>query len=57
MWSLPVVSEVYQAMKPNGVLVTYSTKGTVKRVFKEAGFIIEKIPGPPGKREILRALK
>ncbi|HPB57747.1 MAG TPA: tRNA (5-methylaminomethyl-2-thiouridine)(34)-methyltransferase MnmD [Bacteroidales bacterium] len=57
MWSLPVVSEVYQAMKPNGVLVTYSTKGTVKRVFKEAGFKIEKIPGPPGKREILRALK
>ena len=44
-------------MKTGGVLVTYSCKGDVKRALKEAGFVIEKLPGPPGKREFLRAVK
>jgi tRNA U34 5-methylaminomethyl-2-thiouridine-forming methyltransferase MnmC len=44
-------------MKPDGILVTYSCKGTVKRALKAAGFAIEKLPGPAGKREVLRAVK
>ena len=39
----------------NGIFITYSVKGIVKRALKAAGFRIEKIPGPKGKREILRA--
>ena len=44
-------------MMPEGILITYSCKGEVKRNLKSAGFKIEKLPGPPGKREILRAWK
>jgi tRNA U34 5-methylaminomethyl-2-thiouridine-forming methyltransferase MnmC len=44
-------------MKPDGVLVTYSCKGIVKRALTAAGFSIEKLPGPAGKREVLRAVK
>jgi tRNA U34 5-methylaminomethyl-2-thiouridine-forming methyltransferase MnmC len=44
-------------MKSGGILTTYSSKGIVKRALKAAGFKIEKLPGPPGKREILRAVK
>ncbi|MFO8000426.1 MAG: MnmC family methyltransferase [Marinilabilia sp.] len=40
-----------------GVLTTYSVKGTVKRAMKQAGLTVTKIPGPPGKREMLRAIK
>jgi tRNA U34 5-methylaminomethyl-2-thiouridine-forming methyltransferase MnmC len=55
MWTLQVFRKMASGMKRGGVLVTYSTKGTVKRNLKEAGFSIEKLPGPAGKREILRA--
>ena len=41
----------------NGVLVTYSSKGDVRRAMQEAGFNVEKISGPRGKREMVRALK
>jgi tRNA U34 5-methylaminomethyl-2-thiouridine-forming methyltransferase MnmC len=56
MWSLAVFHKMASALKPGGVLVTYSTKGMVKRNLKEAGFMLEKLPGPVGKREILRAI-
>jgi tRNA U34 5-methylaminomethyl-2-thiouridine-forming methyltransferase MnmC len=57
MWTEDVFAKMFSALKPGGILVTYSTKGTVKRNLKGAGFTIEKLPGPPGKREILRAVK
>ena len=57
MWTAEVFNKMYAALKPGGALVTYSTKGQVKRNLNEAGFVIEKLPGPPGKREILRAIK
>jgi tRNA U34 5-methylaminomethyl-2-thiouridine-forming methyltransferase MnmC len=57
MWSEEIFKRMALALKPGGVLVTYSTKGTVKRSLKAAGFSIEKLPGPKGKREILRAMK
>jgi tRNA U34 5-methylaminomethyl-2-thiouridine-forming methyltransferase MnmC len=52
---LEVFTKIASGLKKGGVLVTYSTKGIVKRTLKEVGFSLEKLPGPPGKREILRA--
>jgi tRNA U34 5-methylaminomethyl-2-thiouridine-forming methyltransferase MnmC len=57
MWSEEVFRKMALALKPGGVLVTYSSKGTVKRNLLAAGFSIEKLPGPIGKREILRATR
>jgi tRNA U34 5-methylaminomethyl-2-thiouridine-forming methyltransferase MnmC len=57
MWTVEGFKKLYDALKPGGVLTTYSCKGSVKRLLKGCGFQIEKIPGPPGKREFLRAVK
>lgn len=57
MWEISLVKKVYDAMKSGAVLLTYCTKGVVKRTLREVGFSIEKLPGPIGKREILRATK
>lgn len=57
LWDLPVLSRVYNSMLPGGVLVTYCAKGVVKRRLRELGFIVERLPGPPGKREMTRATK
>jgi len=57
MWQQSCFDKLYAAMKRGGVLTTYSSKGMVKRALKAAGFYIEKLPGPPGKREFLRARK
>lgn len=57
LWTAEVFEKMFRLMKPGGILITYSCKGTVKRNLKAAGFAIEKLPGPPGKREILRARK
>jgi tRNA U34 5-methylaminomethyl-2-thiouridine-forming methyltransferase MnmC len=48
---------MFKALKKNGVLVTYSAKGSVRRAMQAVGFAVERLPGPPGKREMLRALK
>jgi len=57
IWTEDVFKQLYKCLKPNGILVTYSCRGTVKRALKAAGFTIEKLPGPVGKREVLRAIK
>ena len=57
LWSEVVFRKICPAMKPSAILVTYSAKGSVRRALKAAGFSVEKIPGPPGKREIVRAIK
>ncbi|MCK9611601.1 MAG: tRNA (5-methylaminomethyl-2-thiouridine)(34)-methyltransferase MnmD [Bacteroidales bacterium] len=57
MWTPEIFNKLYIAMKDGGILVTYSCKGDVKRALKSAGFTIEKLPGPLGKREFLRAKK
>lgn len=57
MWSVTNFKKIYDAMMPEGLLLTYSCKGDVKRALKSAGFSISKLPGPPGKREILMAKK
>ena len=48
---------MYLALKKGGVLVTYCAKGSVRRAMQSVGFIVERLPGPPGKREMLRAIK
>jgi tRNA U34 5-methylaminomethyl-2-thiouridine-forming methyltransferase MnmC len=48
---------MYKALKINGILVTYSVKGTVKRALRDVGFTVTRLPGPPGKHHMLRAIK
>lgn len=57
LWEAPVMGIMYRALRPGGVLTTYCAKGIVKRTLKSLGFQIEALPGPPGKREMTRALK
>jgi len=56
LWTEVIFEKLFSAMKPNGVLTTYCAKGSVKRALKAAGFTVEGIPGPPGKREMTRAV-
>jgi tRNA U34 5-methylaminomethyl-2-thiouridine-forming methyltransferase MnmC len=48
---------MFYALKSEGVLVTYACRTSIKNAMKEAGFTVEKLPGAPGKREMLRASK
>ena len=57
LWTEKVFKKMYNALKQKGVLVTYSAKGSVRRAMQAVGFSVEKFPGPPGKREMLRATK
>jgi tRNA U34 5-methylaminomethyl-2-thiouridine-forming methyltransferase MnmC len=57
LWSVEVFQKMYKAMKKGGILVTYACRTSIKNAMKESGFTVEKLPGAPGKREMLRALK
>jgi len=57
LWSPSVFENIYKLAAPGALLTTYSAKGEVKRNLMGAGFTIEKLPGPPGKREFIRARK
>lgn len=57
LWSEAVFASMFQALKAGGLLTTYCVKGAIRRNMKAAGFEVEKIPGPPGKREMARAWK
>jgi len=57
LWTEAVFGQMYSALKPGGILVTYSAKGSVRRAMQASGLITERLPGPPGKREMLRARK
>ena len=56
LWTSTLFEKIYNSMKTNGIFVTYSAKGSVKRALQQVGFCIEKLPGPVGKREILRGV-
>ena len=56
MWTLDVFAKLRAAMTASSVLTTYCAKGEVKRTLKTTGFTVESRPGPPGKREMVRAL-
>ena len=55
LWTEHMFVRMYEAAAPGGVLVTYAAKGSVRRAMLAAGFAVERLPGPPGKREMLRA--
>ena len=57
MWDEKSIGHTIQFLKPGGVFVTYAITGNLKRMLKSLGLKIEKIPGAPGKREMLRATK
>lgn len=57
LWEQPLFEKVYKAMNPGGILTTYCAKGIVRRAMRASGFHVEKLPGPPGKREMTRAGK
>lgn len=57
LWTEAIFEKMFAALKSNGVLVTYAAKGSVRRAMLAVGFVVERLPGPPGKREMLRATK
>ena len=57
LWTELIFKKMYDSLKLNGVLVTYSAKGSVRRAMQSVGFKVERLEGPPGKREMLRAIK
>jgi tRNA U34 5-methylaminomethyl-2-thiouridine-forming methyltransferase MnmC len=57
LWTEEIFAKMFTALRPGGVLVTYSAKGSVRRAMEAVGFKVERLPGPPGKREMLRATK
>ena len=57
MWSTAVFKSIASITRENGILVTYSAKGHVKRNLRGCGFDVSLLPGPPGKRQIIRAEK
>ena len=57
LWTEEIFKKIFDSMDPGGLLCTYSAKGQVRRNLISAGFLIEKLPGPKGKREITRAVK
>lgn len=57
LWTEAIFAKMYAALQNEGVLVTYSAKGSVRRAMQAVGFVVERLPGPPGKREMLRAIK
>jgi len=57
LWTQAVFERIFSFTAPGGVLVTYCAKGNVRRALQAAGFAVEKLAGPPGKREMLRATR
>ena len=57
LWTEDMFQIMFDALKNQGVLVTYSAKGSVRRAMQHVGFLVERLEGPPGKREMLRATK
>lgn len=57
LWTVAIFEKMHIALKINGILVTYSAKGSVRRAMQEVGFSVQRLQGPPGKREMLRGTK
>ena len=57
LWDQAMFERMYEILSPGGILVTYCAKGSVRRAMIACGFEVERLPGPPGKREMLRARK
>lgn len=57
LWTESIFQKMFNALKPDGVLVTYAASGNARRAMQAVGFSVARLPGPPGKREMLRATK
>lgn len=57
LWTVEVFEKLYQMLAPEGILITYCSKGVVRRAMQTAGFRVTKLQGPPGKREMVRAFR
>ncbi len=57
LWDVEIFDKLYKHLNSNGILTTYSAKGIVKQALRKAGFKVKRLPGPPGKWEMLRAVK
>lgn len=57
LWTEDIFKIMFNALKDDGILVTYAAKGSVRRAMQAVGFTVDRLPGPPGKREMLRARK
>jgi len=57
LWTEPIFDIMFSALKKGGVLITYCAQGAARRAMQSAGFKVSKLPGPPKKRHILRAIK
>ncbi|MFA6701199.1 MAG: tRNA (5-methylaminomethyl-2-thiouridine)(34)-methyltransferase MnmD [Dysgonamonadaceae bacterium] len=57
LWTTEIFQFLYDHCNTNAILTTYCAKGSVRRMLQSVGFTVERLPGPPGKREILRAIK
>ncbi len=57
MWTQQIFDTLFSLSNPNAIITTYCAKGVVRRMLQSAGFVVERLPGPPGKREILRGRK
>lgn len=57
MWLPENIEKVYSCLLPKGMLVTYCARGQFKRDLKALGFLVEALPGPPGKKEMTRGIK
>lgn len=57
MWTQDIFDYLYEHTAPEGILTTYCAKGIVRRMMQHAGYVVERLPGPPGKREMLRAIR
>lgn len=57
LWTVDIFRKMHDSLISGGILVTYAAKGSVRRAMLEVGFLVERLPGPPGKREMLRATK
>ncbi len=56
-WTEATLTPLCHVMADDAVLTTYCAKGSVRRLFQSVGLAIERLPGPPGKREMLRATR
>jgi len=57
LWTTEILNKMHNILRLEGLFVTYSAKGQVRRNLQEVGFSVERLPGPPGKREMIRATK
>lgn len=57
LWTEAIFARLFNALKNEGVLVTYAAKGSARRAMQAVGFSVERLKGPPGKRHMLRATK